>query len=84
MRRKIRKVDAAKMREFVEEGLAILGGRIEAENRIKDGVLFSVANCDISVLEDVVNQRMGHYAYPWTSWMKSETELEMGFEEYEN
>ena len=84
MRRKIRKVDAAKMREFVEEGLAILGGRIEAENRIKDGVLFSVANCDISVLEDVVNQRMGHYAYPWTSWMKSETELEVGFEEYEN
>ena len=84
MRRKIRKVDAAKMREFVEEGLAILGGRIEAENRIKDGVLFSVANCDISVLEDVVNQRMGHYAYLWTSWMKSETELEFGFEEYEN
>ena len=84
MRRKICKADAAKMREFVEEGLAIIGGCIEEESRTEDRVLFSVANCDLSRLEDFVNQRMGHYAYPWTSWMKSETELEMGFEEYEN
>lgn len=77
-------VDAEKMQEFVEDGLTILGGRILAVTHNKDVIAFEVCDCDVSVLEDVVNQRMGHYAYPWTSWAKSETELEAGPEEYEN
>ena len=76
-------VDVEKMQEFVEDGLTILGGRLLAVTRKKDIVSFEVADCEVSVLEDVVNQRMGHYAYPWTSWAKSETELEVGFEECE-
>lgn len=77
-------VDAEKMQEFVEDGLTILGGRILAVTHNKDVIAFEVCDCDVSVLEDVVNQRMGHYAYPWTSWAKSETELEAGLEEYED
>ena len=81
--KRISKADTEKMREFVEEAIGCLGGRLVKTERRNDGIRFKVEGCDLSRLEDFVNQRMGHYAYPWTSWMKSETELEMGFEEYE-
>lgn len=76
-------VDAEKIQEFVEDGLTMVGGWILAVTHNNDVIAFEVCDCDVSVLEDVVNQRMGHYAYPWTSWKKSDTELEVGFEEYE-
>lgn len=81
---RIKKIEVDKIQEFVEDGLTMIGGRLLAVTRKKDIVSFEVADCEVSVLEDVVNQRMGHYAYPWTSWAKSGTELEVGLEEYED
>jgi hypothetical protein len=80
---RIGKLDRAKMREFVTEGLMRLGGRLVRTNHTRSFLAFEIAGCDVGRLEDFVNQRMGHYAYPWTSWKLEPTVLAVGAEEYD-
>ena len=73
-------IDIAKMDEFVLDAVESGGGRI-VEYHVEDGeVVFKLADCEIEVVEDRVNQRLGHYAYPWISYVQRPRTLAVGEE----
>jgi len=71
-------IDADKMREFVDEGVRWHGARIVGERRLKTRLVFRIEGCDLARLEDFVNQRLGHYAYEWFTWLTDRGELAIG------
>lgn len=80
----VSKIDREKMREFVEEALEVCGGEIVSSRETDEGIQVQIAGVELTRIEDFVNQRLGHYAYPWTSWVSGDRTLELGMEEYED
>lgn len=76
--RRLGRLNENKIVEFVTEQTKALGGRIGRTVRRKATVAFAVTGCDLVILSDLVNQRLGHYAYPWTSWVKDGATLVVG------
>lgn len=79
----VSKIDREKMREFVDEALEVCGGEIVSSKETAEGIALELAGVELTQIEDFVNQRLGHYAYPWTSWVSGDRTLELGMEEYE-
>lgn len=76
--RRLGRLNENKIVEFVTEQTKALGGRIGRTVRRKATVAFAVTGCDLETLSDRVNQRLGHYAYPWLSWVKDGATLVVG------
>ena len=72
------KIDIAKIHEFVLDAVEGVGGRIVEYHVEDDEVVFELADCEVEVVEDRVNQRLGHYAYPWISYVKRPNLLSVG------
>ena len=58
----------------------LLAGFANARDIEDDEVVFELADCDVEVVEDRVNQRLGHYAYPWISYARRPRVLAVGDE----
>lgn len=76
--RRLGRLNEDKIVEFVTEQTKALGGRIGRTVRRKATVAFAVTGCALETLSDRVNQRLGHYAYPWTSWVRDGATLVVG------
>ena len=66
--RSFTKSDWQKVCECVESSVVALGGRILHADLLKTVVKFRVVDCDLTCVQDRVNQHLGRYGYPWESW----------------
>ena len=76
--RRLGRLNEDKIIEFVTEQAKALGGEIERTIRRKATVAFAISGCDLETLSDRVNQSLGHYAYPWLSWVRDGRTLVVG------
>ena len=76
--RRLGRLNEDKIIEFVTEQTKALGGRIGRTVRRKATVAFAISGCDLETLSDRVNQRLGHYAYSWVSWVWDGATLVVG------
>ena len=71
-------IDCLKIREFVEDAVGRVEGRVQSFRNDRFEVVIDLACREIERVSDLVNQRLGRYAYPWESYVVGENLLVVG------